>query len=110
MLLWFYVDFFLNLGFYNNDVEHGHKNHNRQPISVRKNLCFIVYRTASPTETPSVTSGLRVSVQQAMPALPIRFLYEELPKVYVFSAHKMFTTFCAPFHNRISRLKILAMP
>ena len=66
--------------------------------------------TASPEETPSVTSGLRVSVQPAEPALPIKFLYEELPKVYVFSAHKMFTTFCARFPNRISRFKILARP
>ena len=53
--------------------------------------------TASLAETSSVTSGLRVSVQPAKPALPIRFLYEELPNIYVFSAHKMFTTFCAPF-------------
>ena len=53
--------------------------------------------TALPVESPSVTSGLRVSVQLAKPALPIRFLYEELPNVYVFSANKMFTTFCAPF-------------
>ena len=66
--------------------------------------------TASPEETPSVSSGLRVSVQPAKSALPIRLLYEELPKVYVFSAHKMFTTFCAPFPTRISHFKILAMP
>ena len=64
---------------------------------------------ASPAETPSVTSGLRVSVQSAKLASPIRFLYEELPNVYVFSAHKMFTTFCAPFPSRISHFKILAM-
>ena len=44
-----------------------------------------------------MTSGLGVSVQAAKPA--IRILYEELPNVYVFSAHKMFTTFCAPFPN-----------
>ena len=66
--------------------------------------------TASPEEPPSVTSGLRVSVLSAKPASPILFLYEELPKVYVFSAHKMFTTFCAPFLSRISHFKILAMP
>ena len=66
--------------------------------------------TASPAETPSITSELRMSVQPAKPALPIRFLYEELPKVYVFSAHKMFTTFCAPFPNRILYFKILPMP
>ena len=39
-----------------------------------------------------------------------RVLYEELPNVYVFSAHTMFTTFCAPFRNRISHFKILVMP
>ena len=53
--------------------------------------------TASLEETPSVTSGLKVSVQAAKPVLPIRFLYEELPNVYVFPAHKVFTTFCAFF-------------
>ena len=61
--------------------------------------------TASPAETPSVTS-----VQPAKPPLPMRFLYDELPNVYVFSAHKMFTTFCALFLNRTSDFKILAMP
>ena len=66
--------------------------------------------TASPVETQSVMSGLRVSVQPAKPALPIRFLYEELPKVYAFSAEKMFMTFCAPFPNRISHFKMVAMP
>ena len=45
----------------------------------------------------------------AKPALPIRFLCEELPHVYEFSADKMFTTFCAPFPNRISHFKIVAM-
>ena len=65
--------------------------------------------TAPSTETPSVTSGLKMSVQPAKPASPIRFLYEELPKVYVFSAHKMFTTLCAPFPKRISCLKVQAM-
>ena len=65
--------------------------------------------TASPQKLPSVTSGSRMSVQPAKPALPIRFLCEELTNVYVFSAHKMFTTFCAPFANRTSHFKILAM-
>ena len=111
--LWFCVDVFLNLGFCYNDVEHRykrHKYHNRQHISKRKNSCFIVYMTASPAEALSATSGLRVSIEPAKSALPIRFLYEELPNVYVFSAHKMFTTFCAPFPNKISHFKIVAMP
>ena len=50
-----------------------------------------------------------MSVQPAKPVLPIRLLCEELPKVYVHFAHKIFTTFCAPFSYRISRFKILAM-
>ena len=58
----------------------------------------------SPEEPPSLTSGSRVS------ASLIRLLYEELPKVYVFSADKIFTTFGTPFPNRISHFKILAMP
>ena len=77
---------------------------------MRKNLCFIVYTTASPEEPPLVTSGLRVSVQPAKSALPIRFLYDQLPKVYVLSAHKIFTTYQVPFANRIFLFKILAMP
>ena len=64
------------------------------------------YMTASAENPISVTSGLRMSVQ---PASPIRLLCEQLPKVDVFSAHKIFTTFCAVFPNRISHLKILAM-
>ena len=60
---------------------------------------ILAYITASPAETQSVTLGLRVSIHSAKPALPIRFLYEELPNVFVFSAHKMFRTFCAPFRN-----------
>ena len=40
-------------------------------------------------------------VQPVKPASPIRFLYEEQPNVYLFSAHKIFTTFCAPFPNGI---------
>ena len=59
----------------------------------------------SPTETPPVVLGLRVLVQLVKLALPIRFL-----NVYVFSAYKMFTTFRAPFFNRISHFKIVAMP
>ena len=51
-------------------------------ISIRKILCFIVYNTtASPEEPPSVSSRLRVWVQPLKPALPIRFLCEELTKV-----------------------------
>ena len=91
-------------------IEYRHKYLNTQHISIRKILWFIVYTTASPEEPPSVTSGLRVSVQPAKPASPISFLCKQLPNVYVFSAHKIFKTFCAPFFNRITRLKILAMP
>ena len=98
------------MGFYYNNVEYRHKYHNRQYISIRKNSCSIAYMTASLTETPSVTSGLRVLVQPTKPDFPIKFLYEELLNVYVFSARKMFRTFCVPLCNRISHFKILAMP
>ena len=85
-LLWLYIDIFLNFGFYFNAVGFRHKYLNRQHINIRKNLCFIVYITASLAETLSVTSGLRVSVQPAKLASPIRLLCEQLPNVYVFSA------------------------
>ena len=49
--------------------------------------------TASLADSPSKTSGLRMSVQPAKPVSPIRFLCEELPNVYAFSAHKIFMTF-----------------
>ena len=97
LLLWFHVDFFLKLLFYYNAVEYRHKYHNTQHISMRKNSCFIVYMTASPEELPSITLGLGVSVQPAKPTSPIWFLYQELPKVYVYSAHKIFTTFVLLF-------------
>ena len=81
---------------------------NRQRISIRKNsLLYSTYMTASPEEPPSVTLRLRVCVQ---PASPIRTLCDQLRKVYVFSPHKIFTNFCAPFPNRISHFKILTMP
>ena len=66
--------------------------------------------TRSPVEPLSVKSGLRVLVQLAMPASLIRLLYKKLPNIHLFSAHKIFTTFCAPLPNRISHFKILAMP
>ena len=73
-------------------------------------LYLIEYTTASTAEFHSVTLGLRVSVQPAKPASPIKLLCEELLKVYVFSAHKIFTTLSAPFANKISHFKILAIP
>ena len=51
-----------------------------------------------------------MSVQPAKPVLLIRLLSKELPNVYVFSAHKIFTTLCTVFPNKISHFKILAMP
>ena len=57
-----------------------------------------------------MTSGLRVSAQAAEPASPIRLWCKKLPNIYVFSAHMIFKTFCAPFPGRISHFKILAMP
>ena len=87
--LWFYADLFLNLEFYYNDVEYRHRYFNRQHISRRKNPCFTVYTTALPEEPPSVTSGLRMLVQLAQPALHIRLLCEELSNVYFL--HKKFS-------------------
>ena len=92
--------FFLNLGFHYNAVEYRHKYFNTQRISMRKNPCFVVYTTASSEEPPSVMSGLRVSGS----------CVKSYQKFMCFSAHKIFTTFCAPFPNRISHFKILAMP
>ena len=46
-----------------------------------------------------------MSVQPAKPASTIRLLFEELPKVNVCSAHKIFTTFCTLFPNRISHFQ-----
>ena len=92
-------------------VEYKHKYLNRQYISLRKKfLLYSIDMTASSKEPPSVTSGLGVSVQPAKPASSIKILCEELPKVYVFSVHKIFTIFCVTFPNRISRFKILVMP
>ena len=69
----------------------------RSVSAKEKNLCFIVYTTLSPTESPSVKSELRVSVQPAKSASTFRLLCEELPKVYVFSLHNIFTTFLCSF-------------
>ena len=83
-------------------MEYRYKYLSRQHISI-KNSCFIVglYTTASPEEPPSETSGLRMSVQPAKPASLVGVLWEQLAKVCVFFAHKIFMTFCAPFSNRI---------
>ena len=59
---------------------------------------------------PSITLGLRVSVQPAKPVSPIGLLCEQLPKVYEFSSDKSFTTLCASFLNRMSDFKVLAIP
>ena len=108
--LWFYVDFFLNLEFCYSAVEYRHKYLNRQHISIRKtSLLYSIYEGITRRD-PSATSELRVSVQPAKLASPTRLLCEKLPNVYVFSAHKMFTTFCVPFPNRISHFKVMAMP
>ena len=53
--------------------------------------------TASPGEPPSVTSGLKVLAHPIKPASPIRLLFKQQPKISVFSAHAIFTTFCASF-------------
>ena len=82
-----------------------------QRISKRKTpLLYNVGTTALPAESLSVTLELRVWVQPAKPNLSVRLLCDQLPKVYVFFAHKIFTIFWAFFPNRISHFKILVMP
>ena len=101
----FMLIFSLNLGFYYNVVEYWHKYLNPHYMNIRKNLCFVVYATASLEEQPSVTSRLRASIQPAKPASLIRLLCEQLPKVYVFSAHKVsqLTVFLFLIESLISR-------
>ena len=65
--------------------------------------------SASLGRLPSVASGLRVSVQPTKPTSSIWHLCERYRKVIVFSVPKIFTTLCAPFPNRMSSLKVLAM-
>ena len=82
-----------------------------QRISKRKtSLLYSIDTTTLLAESPLVTLGLRVWIQPAKPDSPVRLLCDQLLKVYVFSAHKIFTIFCAPFPIRISHFKILAMP
>ena len=83
---------------------------NIQRISKLSSLLYSIDITASPAESSVSNVGMRVWVQPAKPDLSVRLLCDQLPKVYVFSAHKIFTIFCAPFPNKIFRFKILAMP
>ena len=92
--------------FYYNAVENRHK-YLKQAAYQPKS--FIKYTMASLEESPSATLGLGVSVQPAKLASPVRLLGKELTKAFVFSAHKMFATFCASFPNTISHFKILAV-
>ena len=106
----FMLIFFLNLGCYYNAVdcvEYRHKYLNRQHISKRKT--FLVHSIYDGVARRSSISNIKFeSVSSAGQAITL--LCEELSKVFAFSAHKIFTTFCAPFPNRISHFKILAMP
>ena len=47
-----------------------------------------------------------MSFQPVKPASPIGFLCEELPKVYVFSVHKIFTAWCNSLPDGISDFKV----
>ena len=79
----------------------------------RQKSAYILNTTASLAESLSVTSELRVSVQPAKPASPIRLLCKELPKAYVFSVHtvKLSQLFVLLFDpHRTSHFKVLAMP
>ena len=63
--------------------------------------------SASPGRAPSVMSGLRMSVQPVKPISPIERMSER--KFDVFSAHKIFMTWRAPFSCTISDFKFLAI-
>ena len=58
LLLGFYFDFLLNLGFYYKAVENRHKYRNRQHISIRKYPCFIICTTTSPERGPLSNVGI----------------------------------------------------
>ena len=88
-------------------VEYRHKYHNRQHISIRKKaLLYSIYDGVT-RRNPSVTSGLRVSVQ------PV-YLSGSCMKSYqafmCFLHIRCLQLFCAPFPHRISHFKILVMP
>ena len=51
--------FFLNFGCYYNAVLYRHKYLNRQPISEKRSLCFIVYTTASPAGASMSNVGIK---------------------------------------------------
>ena len=57
----------------------------------------------------AVLQIVRIMVQPAKPASPIWHLSEDLPKVNAFLHVRFFTTWCAPFPNRIFDFKVLAM-
>ena len=61
-------------------------------MQTKKFLLYSKYMSASPSGAPSVTSGLRMSVQPAKSASPIGHSSEKLRKFYVFFGHKIFTT------------------
>ena len=66
-------------------------------ILAKEKILASQYMSASPAGPPSVTSGLKMSIQPAKPASPIEHLTEQQRKCYVFSAHNIFTTWCVPF-------------
>ena len=75
---------------------------------MRKNPCLLVYVGVA---SKASMSKVRIEnvVQPAKPVSPIiGHLREQEPKIYVFSAHTIFTTWCVPFSNRISHFKVLA--
>ena len=56
--LWFYVDFFLNLGFHYNAVEYRHKYLSRQHISIRKTFMLYIIYDAVTERVPINNAGI----------------------------------------------------
>ena len=83
------------------DGQHISKRQKSSPNSI----CDSVLRRA-----PTSYVGIENAGSNGQAALPIGFLCEQLPNVYVFSAHEIFRTFCDPFYNTIPQFKIMAMP
>ena len=90
--------------------EYKHKYLNTQHVSIRKtSLLYSIYDGVTRGAIVSNVGIKRVGLAGQAVFTYQALLCEQLPQVYVFSAHKIFTL-CVPFPNRISHFKILATP
>ena len=78
--LWFYVDFYSNLGCYCNNVEYRHKYHNRQHISIRKTSLF--YRISDDLTRRDPVSN--VGIESVGSAGQAGFTYQVIKRLCVF--------------------------